>query len=77
VGLVGKMVTLLFHEQDPTRIEVILEETSHGFLVPLNTAVNSRIRRAGRQQTELLPAAPSAEKPTYRGGSLFEPGDRS
>jgi putative transposase len=77
VGLIGKMVTLLFHEQDPTRIEVVLEETSHGFLVPLNTAVNSRIRRAARQQTELLPAAPSAEKTTYRGGSLFEPGDRS
>jgi hypothetical protein len=55
----------------------VLEETSHGFLVPLNTAVNSRIRRAARQQNELLPAAPSEEKPTYRGGSLFEPGDRS
>lgn len=77
VGLVGKMVTLLFHEQDPTRIEVVLEETSQGFLVPLNTAVNSRIRRAGRQQNELLPAAPASEKPTYRGGSLFQSGDPS
>jgi hypothetical protein len=75
--LIGKVVTLLFHEQDTSRIEVLFDETSHGFLLPLNAAINSRVRRTARQQTELTPEAPSATKPAYHGGSLFESGESS
>ena len=71
LGMIGKMVTLLFHDKDPGRIEVMLDEVSRGFLLPLDTAVNSRVRRNGRQQSELLPTPPTAAQPTYHGGSLF------
>ena len=71
VGLVGKVVTLLFHDQDPGRIEVVYDETSHGFLLPLDAAINSRVRRMGRQRTVLTPEAPSKATHSYHGGSLF------
>ena len=71
VGLVGKVVTLLFHDQDPGRIEVVYDETSHGFLLPLDAAINSRVRRMGRERTVLTPEAPSKTAPSYHGGSLF------
>jgi len=77
LGLIGKVVTLLFHEQDTSRIEVLFDETSHGFLLPLNAAINSRVRRTARQQTVLTPEAPSTTKPAYHGGSLFESGESS
>ncbi len=77
LGLIGKMVSLLFHEQDLSRIEVLFDEASQGFLLPLNAAINSRVRRTARQQTELTPEAPSATKPAYHGGSLFESGKSS
>lgn len=72
VGLIGRTITLLYQREDPTRIEAIFEEQSHGFLVPLNPAINSRVRRVAAQQTELLPADPSASTNPYRGGSLFQ-----
>jgi putative transposase len=77
LGLIGKVVTLLFHEKDPARIEVVFDEVSQGFLVPLNAAINSRVRRTARQQTTLTPEAPSATRPAYHGGSLFEKGASS
>jgi putative transposase len=77
LGLIGKVVSLLFHEQDPSRIEVFFDEGSQGFLVPLDAAINSRVRRAGRQQTVLTPEAPSAAANGYRGGSLFQSGGSS
>ena len=72
VGLIGRSVTLLYHKEDPLRIEVLFEEHSHGFLVPLDPLVNSRVRRIGRASIDLLPAGdrPHAGQ-TYRGGSLF------
>jgi putative transposase len=71
VGLIGKTVTLMYHEQDPGRIEVFHDEVSQGFLVPLAAGINSRIRRSSNRQTELIPPAPAAQnKP--RPGSLFD-----
>ena len=72
VGLIGKRVTLLFHDKDPERIEVVFEEKSYGFLSPLNPGINSRVRRVARQRPELLPPTDPPEGPQYRGGSLFE-----
>lgn len=80
LGLIDKRVRLLYDEQDPQRIEVVYEEKSYGFLIPLNLQINSRVRRASGRDTELVPP-PSAAKdqkkaqpPTerYRGGKLFE-----
>jgi putative transposase len=72
VGLALKTVMLLYHDQDPQRIEVFFEEQSFGFLIPLNAGINARVRRVAKDQSELLPFAPPAPPPTtYRGGSLF------
>jgi hypothetical protein len=68
VGLIGKTVTLLYHEQDPGRIEILHDEASVGFLVPLAVGINSRIRRNSNHKQELITPA-SQDKP--RAGSLF------
>ena len=78
VGLIGKSVRLLYHEEDPQRIEVICGEQSHGFLVVLNPQINSRVRRNTGKETELIPApqnnseVPDRDEERYRGGRLFE-----
>lgn len=73
LGLVGKQVMLLYHPHDPERIEVIFDERSWGFLVPLNLSANSRVKRISGQQTELKPAPqPPQQPPSYSSGSLFE-----
>lgn len=78
VGLIGKIVTLLYHDHDPSRVEVLLDNTSHGYLVPLYVHINCRIRRH-QNQTEILPKAKEtqpAEPPKhYRNGLLFGKGD--
>jgi putative transposase len=76
LGLIGQTVTLLVHPQDMSRIEVVHDNRSWGFLVPLNLQVNSRIRRISGRQTELDPAPQSEEAPAeksaaYREGELF------
>ena len=35
VAMIGLSVTLLYHESDPTRVELLYDGTSHGMLVPL------------------------------------------
>jgi len=84
-GLSGKRVLLLYHEQDPDRVEVLYENRSQGFLKPLNPQVNSRVRRKSGRDMELLPGEhplPDGEKNSedprrYRSGELFTAeGDR-
>ena len=70
-GLIGQWVTLLYHKHDYSRIEVIFDECSHGFLVPLDTGINSRVRRTANLDIELFPPEQPPED-SYRGGSLFE-----
>lgn len=69
VGLVGKKVTLLLDDEDPSRIEVFDDEQSAGFLVPLNLQVNSRV---GREKGE-----GKKEQVDYSGGALFGRGGQS
>ncbi|HEX9920778.1 MAG TPA: Mu transposase C-terminal domain-containing protein, partial [Candidatus Methylomirabilis sp.] len=67
--LIGKAVSLLYHDHDPARVEILFEEHSFGFLKPLDLRVNARIRR-DKDGLELIPAA---DKP-YQGGRLsFHP----
>ncbi len=74
LGLVGKQVMLLYYEYDPQRTEVIFDERSWGFLVPLNLHANSRVKRISGRQTELSQAPePPVEPPSYSSGSLFQP----
>jgi putative transposase len=71
VGLIGTWVTLLFHEHDLDRVEVFVDERSHGFLTPLDPGINSRVRRTANLDIDVVPGqSPPAGEP-YRGGSLF------
>ena len=77
-GLIGKIVTLLFHEHDPLRVEVLLGGTSHGYLVPLDLNINYRVRR-DHHTTEIVPidktSQPCETPDFYKNGQLFGQGD--
>ena len=77
LGLIGNTVTLLYHPQDPSRIEVFFEERSWGFLVPLSLSINSRVKRISGQYTELLPPSNPPQEPPRRGGQLFDRRDNT
>jgi transposase InsO family protein len=74
-GLIGQWVTLLYHKHDSSRVEVFFEERSHGFLVPLDTGINSRVRRTANLDIELFPDKEPPDD-SYQSGSLFEEGPR-
>jgi transposase InsO family protein len=75
IELIEKNVNLLYHENDPQRIEIFYQDQSHGFLVPLNPHINARIKR-NADRTDIQPLRPSEPTPPivkpYKGGKLFE-----
>lgn len=75
VELIGRMVTVLFHEADPARVEVFFDGSSQGMLVPLDLNVNCRIRRRNCKVELLPPAGQLQNDPEpaqrYEGGKLF------
>ncbi len=77
-GLIGQTVTLLYHDHEAGRIEIFKDEASVGFLGVLNTGVNSRVRRTGKQKLDLLPESfTQVPSPAIRGGSLFGTGGKA
>lgn len=68
VLLIGKRVLLMYHENEPGRVEVFFEQASHGFLVPVDIHVNCRVKRDRNKNTELE----SSEKSGYQGGGLWK-----
>jgi len=79
VGLIGKIVTLLYHDHDPQRVEVLLNGASYGFLVPLDVHINCRIRR-DHYTTDIIPkeneTQPEMVADHYKNGQLFGKGDK-
>lgn len=77
VELIGKTAVLLYHEQDPSRVEIFYNNKSYGMLVSLNVNVNCKIRRINHV-TEIISEGQKAQiiekENQYRGGSLFEKG---
>jgi transposase InsO family protein len=72
VPLIGKQVTVLYHEEEPDRAEVFYKGQSYGFLVPVNLAVNCRAKRDKNNNVQVE----SSDKPqNYKGGSLWGKGD--
>jgi transposase InsO family protein len=45
VELIGKTATLLYHENDPARVEAFYNNKSYGMLVALNAHINCRVKR--------------------------------
>jgi transposase InsO family protein len=72
IPLIGKTITLLYHEGDSARIEAFDNDVSYGMLVPLDMKINCRVRRES-SIVKLLPSSPEhqEEKPQYTGGKLF------
>ncbi len=68
VLLIGKRVLLMYHENEPGRVEVFFEQASHGFLVPVDIHVNCRVKRDRNKNTELE----SSERSGYQGGGLWK-----
>ncbi len=72
VALIGKTVTLLYHESDPARVELLVNGTSHGMVLPLDVRINAKVKRA-HQAVDFIPErACTEEKDRYRGGQVFE-----
>lgn len=72
MALIDRTVTLLYHESDPSRVELLFNGTSHGMLIPLNVHVNARIKRA-YQAIDIIPENEYREETArYRGGQVFE-----
>jgi len=75
VELIEKNVHLLYHEEDPQRIEIFYQDQSYGFLIPLNSHINARIKRnKERMEIESKPTSKSnlPVPKSYQGGKLFE-----
>ena len=73
VNLIGRTVTLLYHEDDPARVEVLLDGESHGMLAPLDVKINCKVRRR-RNVVELLPKQVEEtpeEENRYKEGRIF------
>jgi len=56
VPLIGKQVTLLYHDHDPARVEIQFNGQCHGFLTPVDLNVNCRVRRTNRHDHIETPA---------------------
>ena len=54
VALIGSTVTLLYHDSDPCRVEVVHNGASCGMLVPLDVHVNARVKRLN-QTVDIVP----------------------
>jgi putative transposase len=74
IALIGKRVDVLYHIQEPERIEIVFQGMTYGFHQPVNPHVNCRVRRTKNDQTELDPVEQNAAMGIdvkYQGGRLF------
>jgi hypothetical protein len=67
-ALIGQRVDLLFHPEDPGRIEIRHRQLSYGFARPVDVHVNSRVRRDKTGHDEQETENPGSK---YSGGKLF------
>ena len=67
VAVIGKRVEVLYHENDPDRIEIRFGKQSYGYLLPVDTHLNCRVKRLnGKTVLE-----PPEVRTSYRGGRLW------
>jgi transposase InsO family protein len=67
VALIGKRIDLLYHKNNPQRVEARLNNQSHGFIRPVDLAVNSRVRRDRNRNTQINTSVPT----TPTGGKIW------
>ncbi len=74
VELIGKQISLLYHEHEPARVELICAGKTYGFLSTVDVNVNYRIKR----DSGITEIDAGNNPGKYRGGALFKrktPGD--
>jgi hypothetical protein len=69
VALIGKDVSLLYHEDDIQAVEILFKGMTYGMLVPVDIHVNCRVKRDKNNNPELVS---NDESDTYLGGSLWK-----
>jgi hypothetical protein len=74
VELIGKQVTLLYHDENPEQLEIKVGDKSYAMAAPVDLHVNCRVRRDKYRNVELHEAD---EPKTYKGGSLWGKGENS
>jgi putative transposase len=68
VSLIGRQVALMYHEEEPERVEILLGKVSFGMATPVNLHVNCRVKRDKWRNIELQP---TEESEKYQSGSLW------
>jgi transposase InsO family protein len=69
VTLIGKQVLLLYHENQPERVEALYNQQSYGYLTPLDLHINARVKRDRNSGTDVqIPDKVSK----YQGGRLWD-----
>jgi hypothetical protein len=69
VALIGRQVELLYHTDDPDRVEVKYGQKSYGFATPVDLYINCRVKRDKNNNIDI-----SAHPVPYLGGRLFKEG---
>ena len=71
VPLIGATVTLLYHDSDPCRVEVIHNGSSHGMLIPLDVHVNARVKRLNQTMDIVPDNTVLPEGRRFKNGQVF------
>jgi transposase InsO family protein len=66
VALIGQRVDLLYHPDQPQKVEVRLSEKSYGYLQPVALAVNCRVKRDKNHQTQI-----TSDHHSHKNGEIF------
>jgi hypothetical protein len=74
VALIGKQVELLYHDEEPDRIEIMVQGKTFGMAIPVNLNVNCRVKRDKYRNIEINTSGTPAH---YAGGSLWGKGEDS
>jgi len=71
IPLIGKHVLLLYHDNQPQRVEAFYEHKSYGLLTPLDLHINCRVKRNRDYGTDV---EISENGQRYQGGKLWSKG---
>jgi putative transposase len=71
VPLIGKHVLLLYHDNQPQRVEAFHERNSYGFLTPVDLHINCRVKRNKDHGTDVEIGEKGQR---YQGGRLWSKG---
>ena len=66
VALIGQQVDLLYHPDQPRKVEVMMSNKSYGYLQPVDLAVNCRVKRDKNNHTQI-----AADGSGNKSGEIF------